>query len=269
MPIGVPKVPFLIPVLVPEEKEKEEEKKEEEKKEEEKKEEEKKEEEKKKEEKKEKKKQKKVVIWVDLYNRLYRQRVLFLGQEIDTVISNQLVGLIAFLSIENKKKDIFLYINCPGGWILPGFGLFDMIQGANPDINTICLGLAASLGSFMLLGGTPPKRLALEYAKIMMHQPMGVFRRSQTDEVLLELSLLLDARKTIARTYVQKTGQPLWAVSRDLERDSFMTPEEAQKYGIVDAVVDENTVLDLDWDLLSYFEDSDEKIERDPRPLGF
>ncbi|PIA60435.1 hypothetical protein AQUCO_00300144v1 [Aquilegia coerulea] len=135
-----------------------------------------------------------------------------------------------------------------------------MIQGANPDINTICLGLAASLGSFMLLGGTPPKRLALEYAKIMMHQPFGVFRR-----------LLLDARKTIAWTYVQKTGQPLWAVYRDLERDSFMTPEEAQQYGIVDAVADENVVLDLDLDLPSYFDYSysDEKIERDPHPLGF
>ncbi|PIA29016.1 hypothetical protein AQUCO_06400067v1 [Aquilegia coerulea] len=108
----------------------------------------------------------------------------------------------------------------------------------------------------MLLGGTPPKRLALEYAKIMMHQPF-------------ELSLLLDARKTIACTYVKKTGPPLWAVYKDQERDSFMTPEEALKYGIVDVVADENVVLDLDLDLPSYFNDSDENIERDPHPLGF
>uniref|UniRef100_UPI00315CF675 Clp protease proteolytic subunit n=1 Tax=Semiaquilegia danxiashanensis TaxID=2678244 RepID=UPI00315CF675 len=195
MPVGVPKVPFLIPKA-------------------------------------------KEASWVDVYNRLYRQRFLFLGQKIDRVISNQLIGLIVFLNIENKKKDIFLYINCPGGWILPGFGLVGTMQIVKPDVNTICLGVAVSIGSFILLGGTTTKRLAFEHAKIMMYQPFSSFFKLAPIDGRLELKLLRDAHQKIVRAYVRKTGQPPWAVSRDLKKPFFMTPEEAQKYGIVDAIAD-------------------------------
>nr|QIQ22817.1 clp protease proteolytic subunit [Cistanche salsa] len=174
--------------------------------------------------------------WVDVYNRLYRARFLFLGQEIDSEISNQLAGLMIFLSIEDDTKDLYLFINSPGGGVIPGLGLFDTMQLVQPEINTICMGLAASMGSFILVGGEITKRLALPHAWVMIHQPASSFFKAQTGEFIIEAEELMKIRETLTRVYVQRTRKPLWVISKDMERDFFMSATEAQAYGIVDLV---------------------------------
>nr|QJU04409.1 clp protease proteolytic subunit [Isodon lophanthoides]QJU04497.1 clp protease proteolytic subunit [Isodon serra] len=176
--------------------------------------------------------------WVDV-NRLYRERLLFLGQEVDSEISNQLIGLMVYLSIEDETKDLYLFINSPGGWIIPGIAIYDTMQFVRPEVHTICMGLAASMGSFILVGGEITKRLAFPHAsiiRVMMHQPASSFYEAQTGEFILEAEELLKLRETITRVYVQRTRKPLWVVSEDMERDVFMSATEAQTYGIVDLV---------------------------------
>nr|YP_010407342.1 clp protease proteolytic subunit [Betula ovalifolia]YP_010407426.1 clp protease proteolytic subunit [Betula ermanii]YP_010407510.1 clp protease proteolytic subunit [Betula davurica]YP_010407594.1 clp protease proteolytic subunit [Betula fruticosa]YP_010715866.1 clp protease proteolytic subunit [Betula pendula]URF20232.1 clp protease proteolytic subunit [Betula ovalifolia]URF20316.1 clp protease proteolytic subunit [Betula ermanii]URF20400.1 clp protease proteolytic subunit [Betula davuric len=174
--------------------------------------------------------------WVDVY-RLYRERLLFLGQEVDSEISNQLIGLMVYLSIEDDVKDLYLFINSPGGWVIPGVAIYDTMQFVRPDVQTICMGLAASMGSFILVGGEITKRLAFPHARrVMIHQPASSFYEAQTGEFILEAEELLKLRETITRVYVQRTGKPLWVVSEDMERDVFMSATEAQAHGIVDVV---------------------------------
>nr|YP_009454472.1 clp protease proteolytic subunit [Daniellia pilosa]AUF70218.1 clp protease proteolytic subunit [Daniellia pilosa] len=173
--------------------------------------------------------------WVDV-NRLYRERLLFLGQAIDSDISNQLIGLMIYLSIEDDNKDLYLFINSPGGWVIPGIAIYDTMQFVQPDVQTVCMGLAASMGSFILAGGEITKRLAFPHARVMIHQPASAFYEAQTGEFILEAEELLKLRETITRVYVQKTGKPLWTVSEDMERDVFMSAAEAQTHGIVDLV---------------------------------
>nr|YP_009331721.1 ClpP [Arracacia xanthorrhiza]APH07290.1 ClpP [Arracacia xanthorrhiza] len=174
--------------------------------------------------------------WVDV-NRLYRERLLFLGQEVDSEISNQLIGLMVYLSIENDTKDLYLFINSPGGWVIPGVAIYDTMQFVRPDVQTICMGLAASMGSFILAGGEITKRLAFPHARrVMIHQPASSFYEAQTGEFILEAEELLKLRETLTRVYVQRTDKPLWVVSEDMERDVFMSATEAQAYGIVDVV---------------------------------
>nr|YP_010456583.1 clp protease proteolytic subunit [Parnassia degeensis]UUA67679.1 clp protease proteolytic subunit [Parnassia degeensis] len=173
--------------------------------------------------------------WVDV-NRLYRERLLFLGQVVDNDISNQLIALLVYLSMESDTKDLYLFINSPGGWVIPGIAIFDTMQFVRPDVQTICLGLAASMGSFILVGGKITKRLAFPHARVMIHQPSSAFYEAQTGEFVLEAEELLKLRETITRVYVQRTGKPLWVVSEDMERDVFMSAPEAQAHGIVDLV---------------------------------
>nr|YP_010716414.1 clp protease proteolytic subunit [Xanthium strumarium]WDQ39900.1 clp protease proteolytic subunit [Xanthium strumarium] len=174
--------------------------------------------------------------WVDIY-RLYRERLLFLGQEVDSEISNQLIGLMIYLSIEDNTQDLYLFINSPGGWVIPGVALYDTMQFVQPDVHTICMGSAASMGSFILVGGEITKRLAFPHAcRVMIHQPAGSFSEVATGEFVLEVGELLKLRETLTRVYVQRTGKPLWVVSEDMERDVFMSATEAQAYGIVDLV---------------------------------
>nr|AGW04877.1 clp protease proteolytic subunit protein [Sisyranthus trichostomus] len=174
--------------------------------------------------------------WVDVYNRLYRERFLFLGQIIDSEISNQLVGLMVYLSIEDETRDLYLFINSPGGWVIPGMGIYDIMQLVKPDVHTVGMGLAASMGSFLLAGGAITKRLAFPHARVMMHQPASMFYDTQAGEAILEAEELLQLRETLTRVYAQRTGKPLWVVSEDMERDVFMSATEAQAYGIVDLV---------------------------------
>nr|UIE10985.1 Clp protease proteolytic subunit [Boehmeria nivea]UIE11070.1 Clp protease proteolytic subunit [Boehmeria nivea] len=174
--------------------------------------------------------------WVDVYNRLYRERLLFLGQEVDDEISNQLIGLMIYLSIEDDIPDLYLFINSPGGWVIPGLGIYDTMQFVQPDVQTICMGLAASMGSFILVGGEITKRLAFPHARVMIHQPSTSFYEARTGEFILETEELLKLRETLTKVYVQRTGKPLWVVSEDMERDVFMSATEAQAHGLVDLV---------------------------------
>nr|QEG98404.1 ATP-dependent Clp protease proteolytic [Burmannia itoana] len=180
--------------------------------------------------------------WIDI-NRLYRERALFLGQEVNSEISNQLVGLIVYLNIEDNTKDIYLFINSPGGWVIPGIAIYDIMQFVPSDVHTICIGLAASMGSFILVGGEITKRLAFPHARVMIHQPYSSFYEAQVVEFILEAEELLKLRETLTKVYAQRTGTSLWVVSEDMERDVFMSATEAKAYGIVDlvAVGNENT----------------------------
>nr|ASY96768.1 ATP-dependent Clp protease proteolytic subunit [Cucumis melo var. momordica]ASY96942.1 ATP-dependent Clp protease proteolytic subunit [Cucumis melo var. cantalupo]ASY97029.1 ATP-dependent Clp protease proteolytic subunit [Cucumis melo var. cantalupo]ASY97290.1 ATP-dependent Clp protease proteolytic subunit [Cucumis melo var. flexuosus] len=174
--------------------------------------------------------------WVDL-NRLYRERLLFLGQEVDSDISNQLISLMVYLSMEDDTKDLYLFINSPGGGVISGLGIYDTMQFVQPDVQTICMGLAASMGSFILVGGEITKRLAFPHARrVMIHQPASSFYEAQTVEFILEAKELLRLREILTRVYVQRTGKPLWVISEDMERDVFMSATEAQAHGIVDLV---------------------------------
>nr|UFY98141.1 clp protease proteolytic subunit [Euphorbia kansuensis] len=175
-------------------------------------------------------------LWIDLYNRLYRERLLFLGQVIDSEISNQLIGLMVYLSIESETKDLYLFINSPGGWVIPGVAIYDTMQFVRPDVQTVCMGLAASMGSLILVGGKITKRLAFPHARVMIHQPIAGFYEAQIAEFVLEAEELLKLREILTRIYAQRTGKPLWVVSEDMERDVFMSATEAQAHGIVDLV---------------------------------
>ncbi|KAL1293927.1 hypothetical protein AAHE18_19G105300 [Arachis hypogaea] len=193
----------------------------------------------------------------DLYS---EERLLFLGQEVDSEISNQLIGLIIYLSMEDENKDLYLFINSPGGWVIPGIAIYDTMQFVRPAVQTVCMGLAASMGSFLLAGGEITKRLNQFHNRavcnpqkmpvrlfdsifflslalsVMIHQPASSFYEAQTGEFILEAEELLKLRETITRVYVQRTGKPVWLVSKDMERDAFMSAAEAQAHGIVDLV---------------------------------
>nr|QXE46042.1 ATP-dependent clp protease proteolytic subunit [Gonocarpus micranthus] len=173
--------------------------------------------------------------WVDV-NRLYRERLLFLGQEIDSEMANQLIGLMIYLTIEDETKELYLFINSPGGWVVPGLAIYDTMRFVRPDVHTICMGMAASMGSFLLVGGEITKRLAFPHARVMIHQPASSFYETQTGEFIMEAGELLNLRETITKVYVQRTGKPFWVISEDLERDVFMSATEAQAHGLIDLV---------------------------------
>nr|YP_010174651.1 clp protease proteolytic subunit [Salvadora persica]QSJ55397.1 clp protease proteolytic subunit [Salvadora persica] len=174
--------------------------------------------------------------WIDVYNRLYRERLLFLGQEIDSDLANQLIGLMIYLSMESDTKDLYLFINSPGGGVVAGLAIYDTMQYVKPDVQTVCMGLAASMGSFLLVGGAITKRLAFPHAWVMIHQPGCAYYQAQAGEFLLEAEELLKLRESITTIYVQRTGKPFWVVYEDMERDAFMSATEAQAHGIVDLV---------------------------------
>nr|WNM88982.1 ATP-dependent Clp protease proteolytic subunit [Caragana opulens] len=174
--------------------------------------------------------------WIDLYNRLFQERLLFLGQEVNSEISNQLVGLMVYLSLEDKTKDLYLFINSPGGEVISGMAIFDTMQFVEAEVQTVCVGLAASMGSLLLVGGVITKRLAFPH--VMIHQPASSFYEGQTVECMLEANELLKMRQTMTKIYAQRTGKPSWQISKDMERDHYMSAEEAQAHGIVDMVAE-------------------------------
>nr|YP_010362476.1 clp protease proteolytic subunit [Euphorbia schlechtendalii]UNS16267.1 clp protease proteolytic subunit [Euphorbia schlechtendalii] len=174
--------------------------------------------------------------WVDVYNRLYQQRFLFLGQEVQSEIANQIMGLMVYLSIESGTTDLYLFINCPGGWVVPGIGIFDTMQFVRPDVHTVCLGLAASTGSFILVGGTLNKRAAFPHARVMIHQPLASFYESSLDDFFMDSDELVELRELVTDTYLKKTRKPLWLITPALERDVFFSASEAQLHGIIDRI---------------------------------
>nr|YP_009693895.1 clp protease proteolytic subunit [Wurfbainia villosa]YP_009693982.1 clp protease proteolytic subunit [Wurfbainia villosa var. xanthioides]YP_009694887.1 clp protease proteolytic subunit [Wurfbainia longiligularis]YP_010155365.1 clp protease proteolytic subunit [Wurfbainia neoaurantiaca]QEI03819.1 clp protease proteolytic subunit [Wurfbainia villosa]QEI03906.1 clp protease proteolytic subunit [Wurfbainia villosa]QEI03993.1 clp protease proteolytic subunit [Wurfbainia villosa var. xanthioide len=174
--------------------------------------------------------------WIEL-NRLYRERLLFLGQEVKEEISNTIVGLMVYLSIEDQTRDLYLFINSPGGWVISGIAIFDTMQFVTPNVHTICMGIAASMASFILVGGEITKRLAFPHAwRIMIHQPASSFYDGRSGDFFRETRQIVKLRETLTKVYVQRTGMPLWVVAQDMERDIFMSATEAQAYGIVDLV---------------------------------
>nr|QVX31451.1 clp protease proteolytic subunit [Lophophytum leandri] len=177
--------------------------------------------------------------WIDIYNRLYRDKIIFLGQEIDSDISNQIISIFIYFNIdniENLNKNINFFLNSTGGFIVPGISIYDTMQFIKINIKTICYGLAASIGSFILIGGKITKRLAFLHARIMIHQPSILFFETQTEEFILEIEELLKLKEIIIKIYSKKTNKSFFIISEDIERDIFMSSIEAKNYGIIDII---------------------------------
>ena len=172
----------------------------------------------------------------DIYSRLLKDRIIFLGAPIDDVFSNLIIAQLLFLEAEDPEKDINLYINSPGGSVTAGLGIYDTMQYVKPPITTICLGQAASMGGFLLAGGTKGKRYALPNARVMIHQPMGGFQ-GQATEIDIHAKEILKIRERLNSIMAHHTRQPLERIERDTERDYFMSGDEAKEYGIIDEVI--------------------------------
>nr|YP_010379239.1 clp protease proteolytic subunit [Astragalus arrectus]UCS40228.1 clp protease proteolytic subunit [Astragalus arrectus] len=174
--------------------------------------------------------------WLDLYNRLYYQRLLFLGQEINSETSNHLVGLIIYFGLADKDKDLYLFINSPGGGVISGMAIFDAMHFVQAEVQTVCVGIAASMASVILVGGEITKRLAFPHARVMIHQPASSLGEGPSVENLMDAKEVEKMRDIITQIYAQRTGKPSWLIYEDMKRDSFMSAEEARAYGIVDMV---------------------------------
>ena len=172
----------------------------------------------------------------DIYSRLLKDRIIFLGAPIDDVFANLIIAQLLFLEAEDPEKDINLYINSPGGSVTAGLGIYDTMQYVKPAINTICLGQAASMGAFLLTAGTKGKRYALPNARVMIHQPMGGFQ-GQATEIDIHARESLENRERLNEIMAKHTEQPLDKISQDTERDYFMSSEEAKRYGLIDEVI--------------------------------
>ncbi len=176
--------------------------------------------------------------WIDIYNRLYRERIIFLGKDIDDEMANQIIAVMLYLDSEDPGKDIQMYINSPGGMVTSGMAIYDTMQHIKSDVVTICVGLAASMGSFLLAAGTKGKRLALPHSRIMIHQPSGGTRGQATD-IEIEAREILRIRHQLNNIYADRTGQPLSKIEKDMDRDFFMSAEESLAYGLIDRVIEE------------------------------
>jgi ATP-dependent Clp protease protease subunit len=172
----------------------------------------------------------------DIYSRLLKDRIIFLGAPIDDIFANLIIAQLLFLEAEDPEKDINLYVNSPGGSVTAGLGIYDTMQYVKPPINTICLGQAASMGAFLLAAGTKGKRFALPNARVMIHQPMGGFQ-GQATEIDIHAREILKIRERLNEIMAKHTGQPLEKISLDTERDYFMSAEEAKRYGLIDEVI--------------------------------
>lgn len=172
----------------------------------------------------------------DIYSRLLKDRIVFLGEEVNDVSASLVVAQLLFLEAEDPDKDISLYINSPGGSISSGMAIYDTMQYIKPDVSTICVGMAASMGAFLLAAGAKGKRYALPNAEIMIHQPSGGMQGQATD-MAIQAERILKMKKKLNTILSERTGQPLEKIEKDVERDYFMSAEEALKYGLVDKVI--------------------------------
>ena len=172
----------------------------------------------------------------DIYSRLLRERIIFLGTEVNDQVADSLVAQLLFLEAEDPTKDIQLYINSPGGSVTAGLAIYDTMQQVSPDIVTICFGVAASMGAFLLSGGTKGKRLALPNSRIMIHQPLGG-AQGQAVEIEIQAKEILFLKKTLNNLLSEHTGQPLEKIIEDTERDYFLSPGEAVNYGLIDKII--------------------------------
>lgn len=173
----------------------------------------------------------------DIYSRLLRERIIFLGTGIDDQVADSLVAQLLFLEAEDPEKDIQIYINSPGGSVTAGLAIYDTMQQVSPDVVTICYGLAASMGAFLLSGGAKGKRLALPNARIMIHQPLGG-AQGQAVDIEIQAKEILYLKETLNSLLAEHTGQPLDKIAEDTDRDYFLSPAEAVEYGLIDRVVE-------------------------------
>ncbi|MCF6460485.1 ATP-dependent Clp endopeptidase proteolytic subunit ClpP [Clostridium sp. Cult3] len=173
----------------------------------------------------------------DIYSRLLKERIIFLGGEVNDVTADLIVAQLLFLEAEDPDKDIQLYINSPGGSISAGFAIYDTMQYIKPDVSTICIGMAASMGAFLLAAGAKGKRFSLPNAEIMLHQPLGG-TQGQAEDIRIHAERIIRTREAINRILSERTDQPLDKISKDTDRDFFMTALEAKEYGIIDEVIE-------------------------------
>ena len=177
----------------------------------------------------------------DIYSRLLRERIIFLGEAVTSESANRIVAQLLFLEAEDPEKDIYLYINSPGGSVYDGLGIFDTMQHIKPDVHTVCVGLAASMGAFLLCAGTKGKRSSLQHSRIMIHQPLGG-ARGQASDIRIQADEILFLKDRLNNELADRTGQPLDKIQLDTDRDFFMSPTEAKDYGLIDSVIDKRPV---------------------------
>ncbi|MBK4732526.1 ATP-dependent Clp endopeptidase proteolytic subunit ClpP [Oxynema sp. CENA135] len=173
----------------------------------------------------------------DIYSRLLRDRIIFLGQQVDADLANLIVAQMLFLESDDAEKDIYLYINSPGGSVTAGMGIYDTMNHIGPDVCTICLGLAASMGAFLLTAGAKGKRMSLPHSRIMIHQPLGG-AQGQAADIEIQAKEILYHKKRLNSILADRTGQPLDKIEQDTERDFFMSAQESVEYGLIDRVID-------------------------------
>ena len=172
----------------------------------------------------------------DIYSRLLKERIIFLGEEVNEVTASLVVAQLLFLEAEDPEKDIQLYINSPGGSVTAGFAIYDTMQYIKCDVSTICIGMAASMGAFLLSGGTKGKRMALPNAEIMIHQPLGG-AQGQATEIEIAAKHILKTKEKLNKILAENCNQPLDVIAKDTDRDNWMTAEEAKAYGLIDLVI--------------------------------
>ena len=172
----------------------------------------------------------------DIYSRLLKDRIIFLSEEVNDVTASLVVAQLLFLDAEDPDKDINFYINSPGGSITSGLAIYDTMQHIKADVSTICVGMAASMGAFLLSGGQKGKRFALPNAEIMIHQPLGGARGQATD-IKIQAERILQSKEQLNKMLAENTGQPVDVIAKDTERDNFMTAEQAKEYGLIDSIV--------------------------------
>lgn len=172
----------------------------------------------------------------DIYSRLLKDRIIFLGTAIDDDVANLVIAQLLFLAASDAEKDIHLYINSPGGSVTAGMGIFDTMQFIKPDVSTICMGMAASMGSLLLTAGAKGKRFALPNSEVMIHQPLGGVRGQATD-IKIHADWIIKTKQKLNNIYVERTGQPYDKIERDTDRDNFMSADDAVAYGLIDKVI--------------------------------
>ena len=175
--------------------------------------------------------------WVDIYTRLGVERILFMGSEVNDAVANALVAQMLYLDSDDNSKPIYLYINSPGGSVTAGLAIFDTMQYVKSDVVTICVGLAASMGAFLLAAGTKGKRLALPHARIMIHQPLGGTSQRQASDIEIEAREILRIKDMLNHSMADMTGQPFAKIEKDTDRDYFLSAAEAKEYGLIDRVI--------------------------------
>jgi ATP-dependent Clp protease protease subunit len=177
----------------------------------------------------------------DIYSRLLRERIIFLSEVVDSDMANRIVAQMLFLEAEDPEKDIYLYINSPGGSVTAGLGIYDTMNHIRPQVCTICYGLAASMGAFLLSAGAKGKRMSLQHSRIMIHQPSGG-AQGQASDIEIQAKEILYLKRQLNESLARHTNQPLERIERDTERDFFMSAHEAMAYGLIDQVIDRQAV---------------------------